>query len=1027
MASCFVLVKFADSWSMDSDIVIAGIACRFPGLENAEQFAEFVQTEDSCTSHPRTITKDKLDTSQFCVHAHQAENCDPQIRILLHCAREALCDAALHCTPQTSSYSARDPDRKLTIGCIVSCEVSDFGESVGYDIPALSGYGVLGGCRAMIANRISFECNLTGPSYTLASGNSLVALHNAMSLIRADRCDIMVVGAIELNIKASYTRVVKLLDPDIDRSEGGGVVVLARRDVAVKDYGTLEKTWLRFVGSDREAEMRERIRGILRTALESGDNGQSVQVIGDNSWNRNIGHMEKKVLREMPDTTSLQYQLHSTVSMFGDLGPASGFTSLLLAVFQNSQPAPVTYITSCGLTGSYCLVKYRRKVSKQKPAADSRFLSIAAQNIPTVENILQCYRNSSQRLSLYGQLQDRFSQTGPARGVYDAVLDTTETGTTQNRPLWLVVGGVGANWDGMGQNLTKLSSYSASVSSSKRLFKAFSELEIGASGVYEMLSSLLQFQLAHIDILKELGVEFDGVIGHSFGEIAALYATGTITRDQAVQCAAYRAMAVDRSEEGAMLAVSLTETVPDIRIWAVEKLGSLQIDLACINSSTSFVLAGSKSAVDQAKLKLEHLGVRCTFLKTHKKAFHSRHMLPVSQEYKKNLQPHFPNSQSPPPSFHSTSHQGTFHIDTDYFVTNMTQQVKFYDTYREKVPHNAVILELSPHPMFCKSIERDLTGVECIPLSLRNSKTTEQLARALKQVHLTCCVLDLSFLGGVVEKEVQEGSLLKWDLSQTWYVPKQEHFPVLGRQNLQLSSRNYSHFSLDVSRYDLNEDINSSILMLDVMHYLAQEDYGKALILSGNGLKCAPKRSSNNYVDVYIQYNNVEIIYNGAQLVSGKIINVPAPKTQASSFSQGEYDDCLEKIKKIQQNNDISDLVLYLNIQPAMNPPHDTNVIFTERKEIVLIWRGTTKEEQLQHYRQGDEGEEESDLVKQTKKLLGVNVICDPRRKLIEYGLDSLMSVELIEMLRDVTSKDFGNSDIMNLSFKDLADFAVRI
>ena len=1009
---------------MDSDIVIAGIACRFPGLENAEQFAKFVQTEDACTSHPRTITKDKLDTSQFCVHAHQAENCDPQIRILLHCAREALCDAALHCTPQTSSYSARHPDRQLTIGCIVSCEVSDFGESVGYDIPALSGYGVLGGCRAMIANRISFECNLTGPSYTLASGNSLVALHNAMSLIRAGRCDVMVVGAIELNIKASYTRVVKLLDPDIDRSEGGGVIVLARRGVAVKDYGTLENTWLRFVGSDRDGEMRERIGGILRTALESGDRKHSVQVIGDNSWNRKIGHMEKKVLREMPDTESLHYQLHSTVSMFGDLGPTSGFTSLLLAVFQKSQPAPVTFITSCGLTGSYCLVKYKRRLSKQKPAEASRFLSIAGQNIPTVENILQCYRNSSQRISLYGQLQDRFSQSGPARGVYDAVLDVTETGTTQNRPLWLVVGGVGANWDDMGQNLTKLSSYSASVSSSERLFRPFSDQEIGASGVYEMLSSLLKFQLAHIDILRELGVEFDGVIGHSFGEIAALYATGTITRDQAVLCAVYRAIAVDKSVEGAMLAVSLTETVPDVRNWVAEKLGSVQIDLACVNSSTSFVVAGTNSAVDQAKLKLEHQGVRCTLLKTHKKAFHSRHMLPVSEEYKNNLQPHFPNSLPPPPNFHSTSHQGTFQIDAGYFVTNMTHQVKFYDTYNEKVPNNAVILELSPHPMFCKSLERDLAGVQCTPLSLKNSKSIEQLAHALKQVHLTCRVVDLSFLGGVEEKEVHEGSLLKWDLSQTWYVPKQEHFPVLGRQNLQLSSKNFSHFSLDESRYDLNEDIDSCILMLDVMQYLAKHNGGKAIILSGNELKCAPKRSSNNYVDVYIQHKNVEIIYNGVLLVSGKIINAPAPKTRASSFSQDEYDECSEKIKKIQRENDVSELVLYLNIYPAIDPTYDTNVIFTEKKEIVMVWRGTTKEKQEQQYREGDESEEESDLVKQTKKLLGINVVCDPRRKLIEYGLDSLMSVELIEMLRDVTCKEFGNSDIMNLSFKDLAEIA---
>ncbi|KAL5269175.1 hypothetical protein ACHWQZ_G002860 [Mnemiopsis leidyi] len=1013
---------------MDPDIVIAGVACRYPGLENVEQFAEFVQTEDARVSSPRTITKDKLDTSQFCVHAHQAENCDPQIRILLHCAREALCDAALHCTTQTSSYSAKDPARALTIGCIVSCEVSDYGESVGYDIPALSGYGVLGGCRAMIANRISFECNLTGPSYTLASGNSLIALHNAVSLIRNGRCDVMVVGAIELNLKVSYTRVVKLLDPDINRSEGGGIVVLARRDIAVKDYGTLGNTWTRFVGSAEGEEVRERIGGFLRTALESsgegagGESDESVQVIGDNSWNRNIGHMEKEVLGEMSKTTHIRYQLHGTISMFGDLGSASGFTSLLLAVFQNKKPLPVTYITSCGLTGTYCLVKYRRKISKQKPATATRFLSIAGQNISTVEHVLQSYRNSSQRSTLYSKLQDRFSQSGLARGVYDAMLDTTETETAQNRPLWLVVGGVGANWDGMGQNLAKLSSYSASVSSSEEMFEKFRDLDIDGSGVFEMLSSLLKFQIAHIDILKELGVEFDGVIGHSFGEIAALYATETITRNQAVQCAAYRAISVEKSAEGAMLAVSLTDKVQNIRSWAAEILDTLPIDLACVNSSTSFVLAGTEVAVYQARSLLEQQGARCTLLKTHHKAFHSRHMLKVSQEYRNNLQPHFPKPLPPPSNFHSTSNQGTYKIDADYFVTNMTRQVKFYDTYTDRVPDNSVILELSPHPMFCKSLERDLVGVRCIPLSLRNSKTTEQLAQALKQVHLTCRIVDLSFLGGVDEGEVQEGSLLKWDLSQTWYVPKQEHFPVLGAQKLQLSSSTFTHFSLDVSKYDLNEDINSSIVMVDVIQHLAQHSDEEAFILSGKEMKSTHKRSSNNYVDVHIQQNQVEIIYNGFLLVSGNLNKLPAAKTRNCSFSQDDYNNYLDEITKIEQKNEVSELALYFNIMPAADTQSEANIILNTGREIGIIWKGTPKQEQEQTLKQGSE--DESGLVKKTKKLLGVNIVSDPRRKLIEYGLDSLMSVELIEMLKDVTGIELDNSDIMNLSFKDLAEIA---
>lgn len=136
----------------EEDIVISGYSCRYPGISNGEKLSAFVRSAKTRDETKTEIVKDQLDTGQFCVHAHQAENCDPQIRVLLHCAREALAEARL-------APSA-------VVGVVVGCEVSDYGESVGFDIArdlsALSGYGVLGGCRAMVANRISFECNLTG-------------------------------------------------------------------------------------------------------------------------------------------------------------------------------------------------------------------------------------------------------------------------------------------------------------------------------------------------------------------------------------------------------------------------------------------------------------------------------------------------------------------------------------------------------------------------------------------------------------------------------------------------------------------------------------------------------------------------------------------------------------------------------------------------------------------------------------------------------------------------------------------------
>lgn len=189
-----------------------------------------------------------------------------------------------------------------------------------------------------------------------------------------------------------------------------------------------------------------------------------------------------------------------------------------------------------------------------------------------------------------------------------------------------------------------------------------------------MFLELLIFQLAHIDLIRKCGVIFDGVIGHSFGEIAALYAAGAITREQAVRCAECRADVITQSDQGAMVAVNLLQPPDDLRTWVANLFE--RVDLACVNSSTSFVLAGSKPAIHQAKQDLEsRRGVRCTMLMTHDKAFHSRLMLPVAEKYRKGLQRVFTRSEQPPPHFYSTSQQGNFLVNAEYFVNNMINQV----------------------------------------------------------------------------------------------------------------------------------------------------------------------------------------------------------------------------------------------------------------------------------------------------------------------------------------------------------------
>ena len=77
-----------------ADVVIAGTSCRLPRASSYHELRNILSNNlEGQRSH--SIEKDKVDINSFNIHPHQAENMDPQIRIILHCAYEALVDSCL--------------------------------------------------------------------------------------------------------------------------------------------------------------------------------------------------------------------------------------------------------------------------------------------------------------------------------------------------------------------------------------------------------------------------------------------------------------------------------------------------------------------------------------------------------------------------------------------------------------------------------------------------------------------------------------------------------------------------------------------------------------------------------------------------------------------------------------------------------------------------------------------------------------------------------------------------------------------
>ncbi|KAI2700986.1 transcriptional regulator family: Helix-turn-helix [Penicillium roqueforti] len=176
---------------------------------------------------------DAFDHRFFNISAREAESMDPQQRVLLQVAYEAM-ESAGYCGWQHTELSDE-------IGCYVGVGSEDYTENVASrNANAFSATGTL---QSFIAGRISHHFGWSGPSITLdtACSSAAVAIHMACKALQTKECSIAVAGGVNIltnprvyqNLAAasflSSTGACKSFDASADgycRGEGAGLVVL---------------------------------------------------------------------------------------------------------------------------------------------------------------------------------------------------------------------------------------------------------------------------------------------------------------------------------------------------------------------------------------------------------------------------------------------------------------------------------------------------------------------------------------------------------------------------------------------------------------------------------------------------------------------------------------------------------------------------------------------------------------------------------------------------------------------------------
>ncbi|TQN69627.1 Highly reducing polyketide synthase cla2, partial [Colletotrichum shisoi] len=192
-------------------------------------------------------------------------------------------------------------------------------------------------------------------------------------------------------------------------------------------------------------------------------------------------------------------------------------------------------------------------------------------------------------------------------------------------------------------------------------------------------------QIALIDLLRHWGVVPSAVIGHSSGELAAAFAAGAISHEDAIRVAYYRGFLATQvsslvGRPGAMLAVGLPEI--DASRFLRENGLDAEITIACVNSPSSVTLSGPSTAISLAEEALRKAQTFVRLLRTGGVAYHSPDMNVVGDEFLRRLGPLQPSRDRclQVPMYSSVTElriEDARTLTSAYWHLNMTSPVRF--------------------------------------------------------------------------------------------------------------------------------------------------------------------------------------------------------------------------------------------------------------------------------------------------------------------------------------------------------------
>ena len=315
----------------EKGIAVIGMACRFPGAKDYKEFWRNLEAGvNSIVEIPKdrwdwrgyfgnprsepnkTNSKwggfvediDKFDASFFRTSPREAEQMDPQQRILLELTWGCLENSGY----KPSAFSGRK------VGVFIGVCHNDYKEIQENYGRSFEGYAASGTGGAILANRISYFFNFQGPSIIVdtACSSSLISIHHAVNSINGKEIELAIAGGI--NYLGTATRHMALSNLGMLSSTGRCQTFDKNADGYVRGEGA----GLIFLKSLKQAlDDNNRIFGVIKSSCMN--HGGSVQTLtAPSAYAQSKLIVDAYTKANIPPNTVTYLETHGTGTPLGD-------------------------------------------------------------------------------------------------------------------------------------------------------------------------------------------------------------------------------------------------------------------------------------------------------------------------------------------------------------------------------------------------------------------------------------------------------------------------------------------------------------------------------------------------------------------------------------------------------------------------------------------------------------------------------------------------------------------------------------